>query len=76
MKIFEMDWVGSITFAYLIIGVVYILLMVNYFIRFIWAKSYIKYMADEVINIYENHISPIFSYNKAIYLDNGSHFIN
>lgn len=33
-------------------------------------------MADKVINIYQNHIFPISGYNKTIYSDNGSHFIN
>ena len=51
-------------------------MVVDYFHRFVWAKGYLKHSADEVINIYENHISPIFGHSKAVYCNNGSHFVN
>lgn len=64
------------TLAYSITRVMYILLVVDYFIRFVQAKGYLKYIADEVFDIYKNHIFPIFGHSKTIYSDNGSHFIN
>lgn len=76
MKILGMDQVDLIIPICLITGVVYILLVINYFIRFIWAKSYLKYMTGRVIDIYKNHILPIFDHSKAVQLDNGFYFIN
>ncbi len=35
-----------------------------------------KHTAYEVIDIYENHISPIFDQSKAVYSDNRSHYVN
>ena len=54
----------------------YVLLVVDYFTRFVWAKGYLKHTADGVIDIYENHISPIFGHSEVVYSDNGSHFVN
>ena len=76
MKMLGMDWVGPITPACSITGVMYVLLVVDYFTRFVWAKGYLKHTADEVIDIYENHISPIFGHSEAVYSDNGSYFVN
>lgn len=76
MKMLGKDWVDSINPACLITGIVYVLLVVSYFTRCIWAKGYLKHMADKVIDIYKNYISPIFGHSKAIYLDNGFHFVN
>ena len=33
-------------------------------------------MINQIINIYKNCIFIIFSYNKVIYLDNNSYFVN
>ncbi len=71
-----MDWIGSITPTCLITRVIYILLLVDYFTRFIWVKGYLKYIVDKVIDIYKNFISPIVGDSKVVYSDNGSHFIN
>lgn len=75
MKILGIEKVGLITSAYSINGVVYVLLVVDYFKRFIWAKDYIKHTADECIDIYENYIFLIFGHTKAIYLDNSFYFV-
>lgn len=72
----RMDLVSLITLACSITGVIYILLVVDYFIRFVWAKSILNYTANEVIDIYKNHIFPIFGYSKEIYSNNGSYFVN
>lgn len=54
----------------------YILLVLDYFTRFVWAKNYLKHTANKVIDIYKNHISLIFGHSKAMYSDNSLHFVN
>ena len=71
-----LDWVGPITPACTVTGAVYILLMVDYFSRFLWAKAYTKHTAQEVVDLHENHVSPVFGHPRAVYTDNGSHFVN
>ena len=71
-----LDWVGPIILACTITKVVYILLMVDYFSRFLWAKGYTKHTMQEVVNLHENHVSPVFEHFCAVYTDNGSHFVN
>ena len=76
MKILRMDRVSPITPACSVTRVVYVLLVVDYFTRFIWAKSYLRHTSDEVIDIYKNNITPISGHSKVVYSDNGSHFVN
>lgn len=70
------NWISFIIPNWSIFEVVYVLLIVNYFLKFIRAKDYLKHMVNKVVDIYKNHISLIFGHNKAIYLDNGFHFVN
>lgn len=49
MEMLEIDWVGPITLAYSITGVMYVLLVIDYFTRFVWAKGYLKHTVDKVI---------------------------
>lgn len=76
MKMLGMDWLGPITPACSLTGHKYVLLMVDYFSRFAWAKSYTEHTNVEVRDMFENHISPIFGHPKGVYSDNGSHFVN
>lgn len=71
-----MDWLGPISPACAITGHQYILILVDYFSRFTWAKSYLTHTAEDVIDMYDNHLSPIFGQPGAAYSDNGSHFVN
>lgn len=41
-----------------------------------WAKSYATYIADDIFDIYENHLTPIFGHPATAYSDNESHFVN
>lgn len=41
-----------------------------------WAKSYETHTADDVLDMFENHLTPIFGHPAAAYSDNGSHFVN
>lgn len=76
MQMIGMDWLGPISPACSITGHQYILIPVDYFSRFTLAKSYLTHTADDVIDIYESHLSPVFGQPKAAYSDNGSHFVN
>ncbi len=76
MAMVGLDWVGPIMPTCTVTGVVYILLMVDYFSRFLCAKGYTKHTAQEVVDLHENHVSPIFGYPRTVYKDNGSHFVN
>lgn len=76
MKMIGMDWLGPITPACSLTCHSYILLFVNYFSHFVWAKSYEQHTAMEVIDMYKNHLSPIFGHPQRVYSDNRSHFVN
>ena len=76
MTMLGADWVGPITPACEATGNKYILLFVDYFSRFTWAKPYREHGAAEVVDMIENHITPVFGYMKGLYTDNGSHFAN
>lgn len=76
LSMLGMDWIGPISPPCSITGAVYILLVMDYFSRFAWAKAYIQHTAVEVIDMYENHITPVFGWPIGVYSDNGSHFVN
>lgn len=76
MAMVGLKWVGLITPACTITRAVYILLMVDYFSWFLWAKAYTKHTMQEVIDLHENHMSPIFGYPWVVYTDNRNHFVN
>lgn len=52
------------------------MLIMNYFTRFVWAQGYLKYIANEIIDIYKSHNFPIFGQSKAVYSNNDFHFDN
>ena len=76
IAIVGLNWVGPITPACTITGAVYILLMVDYSSRFLWAKAYMKHTMQEVVDLHKNHVSPIFGHPWTVYTDNGSYFVN
>ena len=71
-----MDFIGPISPHYTITGAIYVLVYVNYFTRFVWAKAYARASGDEVIDIFENYLTPIFGWPEGIYSDNGLYFVN
>lgn len=71
-----LDWVGPITPACTSTGALYVLLIFDYFSRFLWAKAYTQHTAIEVVDFHEHHVFPIFGHPRAAYTDNGSHFVN
>ncbi len=55
-KMVKIDKVNLITISCLVPGVVYMVSIVDYFTRFIWANNYLKHIVDEGINISKNCI--------------------
>jgi len=55
MTMIEMNWLKFITFIDLRIEAVYILLIVDYFSRFVWAKVYQFHTATKIVNMFQNH---------------------
>ena len=76
MTMIGMDFMGPISPACTATGAIYILLVVDYFTRFIWAKAYLHARGDAVIDMLRDHIAPVFGWPKGAYSDNGSHFVN
>lgn len=76
MAMIGMDWLGPISPACSKTGHQYILILIDYFSRFMWAKLYETHMADDVLDMFENHLTPIFGHPAAAYSDNGSQFVN
>ena len=76
MSMVGMDWIGPITPACTATGAKYVLLVVDYFTRFVWGKAYREHTSAEVVDMYENTIAPIFGWPEGVYSDNGSHFVN
>ena len=76
LSMIGMDWLGPISPPCELTKAQYVLVMVDYFSRFVWAKAYVLHRGVEVCDMFENHLSPIFGYPKSVYSDNGSHFVN
>ena len=76
MDMLGMDWLGPISPACTATGCKYILIVVDYFTRFVWAKAYVEHEGKETVHMYEHHICPIFGFPRSVYSDNGSHFVN
>ena len=69
-----MDYVGPINPPCKATGCVYILIVVDYFSRFLWARGVQK--ADQVSTIKAllEHVFPVVGWPLTVYTDNGSHF--
>ena len=76
MAMIDMDWLSPISPPCLITGHQYIFILIDYFSRFILVKSYATHTADDVLDMYENHLKPVFGHPAAAYSDNRSHFVN
>ena len=75
-EMWGMDWIGPITPACSITGAAYILLVIDYCTRFVWAKAYRYHTSEEVRHMFEEYIAPIFGWSRGVYLDSASHFVN
>jgi hypothetical protein len=69
------DFLGPINPECSQTGSKYVLLAVDYFSRFTWAWPYRACGMAEVAHFLCNHLTPTFGWPKAVYSDNGSHFV-
>ena len=76
MTMIDMDFLGPTTPACTATGAIYIMLAIDFFTRFIWAKPYLRARGEEVIDLLREHIAPVFGWPQGVYSDNGSHFVN
>ena len=74
MDMIGMDFVGPINPACALTGYVYVLIVVDYFSRFLWAIGTKK--ADQVSTMRAllDHVFPVVGWPLTVYSDNGSHF--
>lgn len=74
MDLMGMDFLGPIT-PHSQNGSVYILIVVDYFSRFLFAHATMKNSGEAVVEFLEQRLSKIFGWPLAFYVDNGSHFV-
>lgn len=70
-----MDYVGPITPACTITGARYVLLVVDYFSRFVFARAFAEATQLTTLSMFFESIVPIFGWPMSVYCDNGSHFM-
>ena len=70
-----MDYLGPISPKCEITRAAYVLLVVDYFSRFVWAKAYISANQEAVHDFWIDTLVSIFGFPGDLYTDNGSHFI-
>jgi hypothetical protein len=70
-----MDYIGPINPACSVTGCQYILVVVDYFTRFAFARPVLQATSDTTNAMLEDHIAPVFGLPKTVYTDNGGHFV-
>lgn len=69
-----MDFFGPISPHCQVTGYRYVLIVVDYFSRFVWAKG-CKAVTQEAVYLYWIiELAPVFEFPRCLYNDNGSHF--
>ena len=76
MTMIDMNFMKSIFSACIATEVIYILLMMNYFTKFVWVKAYLTTKNETIINMLRDHIVLMFDWSKSVYSDNESYFVN
>ena len=76
MIILKMNWLKSIISTCSIIETKFILLVIDYFTRFLWAKTYRHHEVFEIIDMLRDVITSIFEWMRNLYSNNDSHFVN
>lgn len=75
MSMIELNFLDLIKPACAMIECRYILLRVDYFSRFVWARLYVHCTMTESTDLMINLIASIFEWSRAIYSDNDRHFV-
>lgn len=70
-----MDFLGPIKPACVITGFMYILILVDYFSRYVWAYGTKEATQEAVKDIWLDKMVPIFGFPENLYEDNGGHFV-
>lgn len=70
----EMNWIGPIWPPCTVTVWRYILVIVDYFSRFIWARGYESANQEVVHDFWLNFFTPVFGFPLCIFYDNGFHF--
>jgi transposase InsO family protein len=74
MSMIELDFLSFIKLACAMIKCRYILIEVNYFSRFVWARSYVHCTMTKSIDLMNNLIASIFEWSRTLYSNNEKHF--
>ena len=74
MDMVGMDFIGPINPPCEATGAVYILLVVDYFSRFVLGARLDKADQQSTMRAFVDKVVPILSWPKSVYTDNGSHF--
>ena len=70
-----MDYVGPITLPCDTTGIMCICLCIDYYSRFLFARGFAQHRELETMDFLLNNIKPVAGWPKALYTDNGSHFV-
>ena len=68
------DWISLIWPPCEVTGWQYILVVVDYFSCFVWARGYKNANQEAVHDFWLNILVPVFGFLLCIFHDNGSHF--
>jgi len=74
MDMIGMDFVGPINPSYQSTGFIYILIVVDYFSRFLWAVGVERADQTSTIKALLTEVIPVVGWLLTVYTDNGSHF--
>ena len=70
----RIEWIGPISPFYQVTGSQYILVVVDYFSCFVWAKRYKNANQEAVNNFWLKFLVPVLGFLLCIFHDNDSHF--
>src|SRR5437588_7706148 len=74
MDMWRMDYIGPINSPCSATGAKYILVIVDYFSRFLFARAVQDATMQSIMDVILNYVVPICGWPRSIYSDNGSHF--
>lgn len=74
MDMWGMDNIGPINLPCAATGARYILIIVDYFSRFLFGRAVVEATMQSTMDAILNHVVPICGWPRSIYSDNGSHF--
>jgi hypothetical protein len=70
-----LDFLGLISLPCKCTGAKYMLIAIDYFIRYVWIRPYRSADRKAIISLFDNFIIPNFGYSHSLYTDNGSQFV-